>query len=53
LAYIELFTPFRPPDRSSQLRQVSRSTRQLRRHAAVIHVDQIVRPCHLVPKMGQ
>ncbi|KAG1720298.1 hypothetical protein EDB19DRAFT_1930564 [Suillus lakei] len=53
LAYIEWFTPFRPPDPSSQLRQVSRSTRQLRCHAAVIHIDQIVRPCHLVPKMGQ
>ncbi|KAG1718287.1 hypothetical protein EDB19DRAFT_1899407 [Suillus lakei] len=53
LAYTEWFTPFRPPDPSSQLRQVSRSTRQLRRHAAVIHVNQIVQPCHLVLKMGQ
>ncbi|KAG1764172.1 hypothetical protein EV702DRAFT_1189751 [Suillus placidus] len=53
LAYIEWFTPFRQPDPSSRLQQVSRSTRQLRRNAAVIHVDEIVRPCHLIPKMGQ
>ncbi|KAG0698205.1 hypothetical protein DFH29DRAFT_762097, partial [Suillus ampliporus] len=53
LAYVELFTPFRARDPSSRMRQVSRSTRQLRRNAAVIHVDDIVRPCHLIPKMGE
>ncbi|KAG1886255.1 hypothetical protein F4604DRAFT_1969781 [Suillus subluteus] len=53
LAYIEWFMPFRLPDPSSRLLQVSRSTRHLRRNAAVIHVDEIVRPCHLIPKMGQ
>ncbi|KAG1841961.1 hypothetical protein F4604DRAFT_1597759 [Suillus subluteus] len=53
LAYIEWFTPFRLPDPSSRLLQVSRSTRHLHRNAAVIHVDEIVRPCHLIPKMGQ
>ncbi|KAG1892025.1 hypothetical protein F4604DRAFT_1875493 [Suillus subluteus] len=53
LAYVEWFTPFKPPDPSSRMRQVSRSTRQLRRNAAVIHVDEIVQPCHLIPKMGQ
>ncbi|OAX37322.1 hypothetical protein K503DRAFT_822070 [Rhizopogon vinicolor AM-OR11-026] len=36
LAYIEWFTPFREPDPSSGLRQVSHSTRQLHRNAAVI-----------------
>ncbi|KAG2070581.1 hypothetical protein BDR04DRAFT_957853, partial [Suillus decipiens] len=30
LAYVEWFTPFKPPDPSSRMRQVSRSTRQLR-----------------------
>jgi hypothetical protein len=35
------------------MRQVSRSTRQFRRNAVVIHVDDIVRPCHLIPKMGE
>jgi hypothetical protein len=53
LAYIEWFTPFREPDPSSGLRQISRSTRQLHRNAAVIHLDEILRPCHLIPKMGQ
>jgi hypothetical protein len=52
LAYVEWFTPFREPDAFSGLRQVSRSTRQLCRNAAVVHVDEIVRSCHLIPKMG-
>ncbi|KAG1764087.1 hypothetical protein EV702DRAFT_1189752 [Suillus placidus] len=52
LAYIEWFTPLQEPDPSSGLRQVSRSTRQLHRNAAVIYIDEIVRPCHLIPKMG-
>ncbi|KAG1881926.1 hypothetical protein C8R48DRAFT_766905 [Suillus tomentosus] len=53
LAYIEWFTPLREPDRSSGLHQLSCLTRQLHRNAAVIHVDEIARPCHLIPKMGQ
>ncbi|KAG2079660.1 hypothetical protein BD769DRAFT_1561389 [Suillus cothurnatus] len=53
LAYIEWFTPFREADRTTGLRQVSRSTRHLRRNGAVVHVDEIIRPCHLIPKMGQ
>ncbi|KAG1800491.1 hypothetical protein EV424DRAFT_1474849 [Suillus variegatus] len=53
LAYIEWFTPLREPDPSSGLHQVSCSTRQLQRNAAIIHVDEIVRPCHLIPKMGR
>ncbi|KAG2365568.1 hypothetical protein BDR07DRAFT_1449748 [Suillus spraguei] len=53
LTYIEWFMPFRPPDPSSQMRQVLRSMCQLCRNAAVIHVDKIVHPCHPIPKMGQ
>ncbi|KAG2141516.1 hypothetical protein BD769DRAFT_1349437 [Suillus cothurnatus] len=53
LAYIEWFTPFKEPDPFSGLLQVSRSTRRLHRNAAVIHVDEILRPCHLIPRMGQ
>ncbi|KAG1885999.1 hypothetical protein F4604DRAFT_1572207 [Suillus subluteus] len=52
LAYIEWFTPFRAPDPYSGMQQVSRSTRHCCRNAAVIHVDEIVRPCHLILKMG-
>ena len=33
--------------------QVSRSTHQLQRNAAVVPVNDLVRPCHLIPKMGQ
>ncbi|KAG2100459.1 uncharacterized protein F5147DRAFT_813133 [Suillus discolor] len=53
LAYIEWFTPLREPDRSSGLHQLSCSTRRLHRNAAVIHIDEIARPCHLIPRMGQ
>ncbi|KAG1837994.1 hypothetical protein F4604DRAFT_1941875 [Suillus subluteus] len=52
LAYVEWFTPLWEPDPSSGLHQVSRSTRQLHRNAAVIDIDEIFRPCHLIPKMG-
>ncbi|KAG2100245.1 hypothetical protein BD769DRAFT_1631108 [Suillus cothurnatus] len=52
LAYVEWFTPLREPDLSSGLCQVSRSTRQLHRNAAVIHIDEVIHPCHLIPKMG-
>jgi hypothetical protein len=53
LAYIEWFTPLREPDHSSGLHQLSCLTRQLHWNAAVIHVDEITRPCHLILKMGQ
>ncbi|KAG1810083.1 uncharacterized protein HD556DRAFT_1453102, partial [Suillus plorans] len=52
LAYVEWFMPLQEPDPSSGLHQVSHSTRQLHRNAAVIHLDEMVRPCHLIPKMG-
>ena len=53
LAYVEWFTSFREQDPFSGLCQVSRSTRQLQRNAAVVPVNGLVRPCHLIPKMGQ
>ena len=53
LAYIEWFTPLGERDSFTGLRHVARSTRQLRRNAAVIHVDEILCPCHLIPKMGR
>ncbi|KAG1807924.1 hypothetical protein EV424DRAFT_1575547 [Suillus variegatus] len=52
LAYVEWFTPLREPDPSSGLHQVLCSTRQLHRNAGVIHLDEMVCPCHLIPKMG-
>ncbi|KAF9245631.1 Zn-finger domain-containing protein [Melanogaster broomeanus] len=53
LAYVEWFTPFRGLDPIVGMYQVSRSTRHHHRNAAVVHVDEIVRPCHLIPKMGR
>ncbi|KAG1801899.1 uncharacterized protein BJ212DRAFT_1245397, partial [Suillus subaureus] len=53
LAYIEWFTPLRELDHSSGLHQVLCLTHQLHQNAAVIHVDKIACPCHLIPKMGQ
>ncbi|KAG2138249.1 hypothetical protein BD769DRAFT_1351271, partial [Suillus cothurnatus] len=53
LAYIEWFTPFREADQTTGLHQVSRSTHHLRRNGAIVHVDKIIRPCHLISKMGQ
>ncbi|KAG2040381.1 hypothetical protein BDR03DRAFT_932668 [Suillus americanus] len=47
------FGAYSEPDKSSGLRQISHSTRHLRQNLAVIHVDEIIRPCHLIPKMGQ
>ncbi|KAG1798154.1 uncharacterized protein HD556DRAFT_1232565, partial [Suillus plorans] len=52
LAYVKWFTPLREPDPSCGLHQVSRSTHQLQQNAAVIHLDKIVCPCHLIPKLG-
>ncbi|KAG1818055.1 uncharacterized protein BJ212DRAFT_1446545 [Suillus subaureus] len=52
LAYIKWFMPLQEPDPSSGLCQVSCSTHQLHRNAAVIYIDEIVHLCHLIPKMG-
>ncbi|KAG1883339.1 Zn-finger domain-containing protein [Suillus subluteus] len=49
---IEWFTPLQEPDPSSGLCQVSCLTRQLHQNAAMIDIDEIVCPCHLIPKMG-
>ncbi|KAG2352553.1 hypothetical protein BDR07DRAFT_1211939, partial [Suillus spraguei] len=46
------FTPLWEPDPSCGLRQVSHLTRQLQWNAAMIHLDTIVCPCHLIPKLG-
>ncbi|KAH7910151.1 hypothetical protein BJ138DRAFT_969506, partial [Hygrophoropsis aurantiaca] len=53
LAYIEWFTPLQRFDPVAGMYIVSRSTRQHRRHAAVVSVDRIVRNCHLIAKCGR
>lgn len=52
LAYIEWFTPLNKPDPISGMFTTRRSTRHLRRNAAVISVEHIVRSCHLMGKCG-
>ncbi|KAL6300198.1 hypothetical protein BKA93DRAFT_740929 [Sparassis latifolia] len=53
LAYVEWFTEFRlQPDSIVNMYQISRSTRNRARNAEIVHVDDLMRPCHLVLKCG-
>ncbi|KAF7968708.1 hypothetical protein HWV62_29670 [Athelia sp. TMB] len=52
LAYIEWFRPFSTIDSNSGFFRVTRSTRLLRRFAAVVSVDSILQACHLAPRFG-
>ncbi|KIP01141.1 hypothetical protein PHLGIDRAFT_54030, partial [Phlebiopsis gigantea 11061_1 CR5-6] len=47
------FTPFQRVDSDSQLYQVQRSTRNLKRNACVLTADRIVGRCHLAGKCGR
>jgi hypothetical protein len=53
LAYIEWFTPLNRPDAVSGMFTTHRSTRQRRRNAAVVSIEQLVRGCHLMAKCGK
>ncbi|KAF9548524.1 hypothetical protein CPC08DRAFT_648414 [Agrocybe pediades] len=50
LAYVEWFTPLGQPDSSTGMLVVKRSTRNLRRNAAVICVSDLVCAAHLTAK---
>ncbi|KAJ6548353.1 hypothetical protein B0H19DRAFT_1298935 [Mycena capillaripes] len=52
LAYIEWFTGFNQPDKTTGLYTIHRSSRAQRRNATVISVEHIVRSCHLMGKCG-
>jgi hypothetical protein len=52
LSYIEWFTPLGRVDAATHLHTIKRSTRNNRRRAAIIGVDQIVRDAHLIGKCG-
>jgi hypothetical protein len=52
LAYVEWFTPLGRVDPATRMHTVKRSTRNNRRRAAVIGIDQIVRDAHLIGKSG-
>ena len=53
LAYIEWYTPFTRVDAATNMYVVSRSTRHRRPNAAIISVDRLLGPCHLIGKCGQ
>ncbi|KAJ6553375.1 hypothetical protein B0H19DRAFT_949761 [Mycena capillaripes] len=53
LAYIEWFTGFNQPEKTSGLYTIHRSSRAQRRNAAVVSVEHIVRTCHLMAKCGK
>ena len=52
LAYIEWFRPLRDPEPTTGLYRLGWSTRNQRRFAAVISVQDIWQACHLMPKFG-
>ncbi|KAJ7662855.1 hypothetical protein B0H17DRAFT_1185009 [Mycena rosella] len=52
LAYIEWFTPFNRPEKTSGMCIVHRSSRAQRCNAAVVSVEHLVRNCHLMGKAG-
>ncbi|KAJ6486356.1 hypothetical protein DFH09DRAFT_1457204 [Mycena vulgaris] len=52
LAYIEWFTPFNQPDRTSGMYIIHRSSRAHRRNAVIVSVEHLVRTCHLMGKAG-
>ena len=52
LAYVKWFTPLRELDPVIGIYQVSHSTRQHHWNAGIIHVKDIIQPCHLVSKIG-
>ncbi|KAJ7206698.1 hypothetical protein C8J57DRAFT_1441201 [Mycena rebaudengoi] len=52
LAYIEWFTGFNRPDKTTGLYTIHRSSRAQRRNAAIVSVEHIVRTCHLMGKCG-
>lgn len=47
LAYIEWFTPLHDRDPALGMHKITRSTRNRRRNAAIIGVEDIVEDCHL------
>ncbi|KAI0713721.1 hypothetical protein C8Q76DRAFT_768689 [Earliella scabrosa] len=54
LMYVRCFRPFRTPDSStSNLPPTSHSTRNHARNVEVVHVRDVVRTCHLIPKYSE
>ncbi|KZT03690.1 uncharacterized protein LAESUDRAFT_787275 [Laetiporus sulphureus 93-53] len=52
LAYVQWFRPFRAKHAESGYYVTEHSTRNNRRHSAIVNVDSILRSCHLIPEFG-
>ncbi|KAJ3008779.1 hypothetical protein NUW54_g3028 [Trametes sanguinea] len=52
LLYIHWFRSFRTPDTIAGLPATSHSTRAGRRNASVVSIRDLVRTCHLMPRLG-
>ncbi|KAI0074540.1 hypothetical protein K474DRAFT_1765568 [Panus rudis PR-1116 ss-1] len=52
LAYVEWYTPFARVDDATGMYYVSRSTRNKQPNASIINIENIMGPCHLIPRFG-
>ncbi|KAI0072630.1 hypothetical protein K474DRAFT_1604790 [Panus rudis PR-1116 ss-1] len=50
VAYVEWYTPFTRVDVLTQMYYVSRSTRNTQPNASIVDLEDILGPCHLVPR---
>ncbi|KAI0082439.1 hypothetical protein K474DRAFT_1585490 [Panus rudis PR-1116 ss-1] len=50
LAYIEWYTPFTRLDEETGMYYVSRSTRNKQPNAMIVDIEDILGPCHLIPR---
>ncbi|KAI0074295.1 hypothetical protein K474DRAFT_1601721 [Panus rudis PR-1116 ss-1] len=50
LAYVEWYTPFTRVDPQTRMHYVARSTRNRLPNASVVKMEDIVAPCHLIPR---
>ncbi|KAI0081369.1 hypothetical protein K474DRAFT_1759598 [Panus rudis PR-1116 ss-1] len=53
LAYVEWYTPFTRVDNTVHMHYVARSTRNNLPNASIVRVQDIVAPCHLIPRCNQ
>ncbi|KAI0070403.1 hypothetical protein K474DRAFT_1741360 [Panus rudis PR-1116 ss-1] len=52
LAYVEWYTPFTRVDDATGMYYVSRSTRNKQLNASIVNIEDIVGPCHLIPRFS-
>ncbi|KAI0070312.1 hypothetical protein K474DRAFT_1743277 [Panus rudis PR-1116 ss-1] len=52
LAYVEWYTPFTRVDDATGMYYVSRSTRNKQPNVSIVNIEDIVGPCHLIPRFS-